>query len=192
MAAKDRLKWDTIYRDSARGGAHYPDADPLLFMYTQPVDAHIKDAPTALDLACGLGQNGLWLAAQGYVVDLVDISRVALQRAQLTAAERDLRRINFLQMDLDDAKIDSAAYDVLCVFRFFNRELFPQLRACVKPGGRVIYEAFNTRLLDLDPEFNAEYLAEVGELSGYFGDWNILKHADNNHVSQVVAIKPEE
>src|SRR5687767_2178245 len=41
----------------------------------------------ALDLACGLGRNALYLAAQGWSVTAVDASRVALDILSERAAE---------------------------------------------------------------------------------------------------------
>lgn len=83
MATQDRVRWDTIYRDRAE--RPLPPTAPLLLEYTPPVTA---SPPRALDFACGLGQNGLWLAEQGYIVDLMDISRVALNRAQAEMVRR--------------------------------------------------------------------------------------------------------
>src|SRR5690606_21845859 len=63
MAEGDRSRWDGIYRQ--RNHLPYPDPDPLLFEYTPPLTTSYEKR--ALDLAGGLGQNGLWLAQQGYV-----------------------------------------------------------------------------------------------------------------------------
>ena len=187
MTTGDRLRWDTIYRDKA--DEHYPDPDPLLYRFTPPLRE--AGSACALDLACGLGQNGLWLAAQGYVVDLVDVSRVALTRAQAEAARRELRSVNFLQLDLDAAAFDAGSYDLICVIRFLSRDLIAQIRAAMRPGGRILYQTFNTRYQAIKPDINPTYLLGVGELAGFFGDWKILYQSEPDHVSQLVAIKPE-
>jgi SAM-dependent methyltransferase len=186
MAARDRLRWDAVYRE--RTPDEYPAPDPLLFQFTPPLRA--GETATALDLAAGLGQNGLWLAEQGYVVDLIDVSRVALLQAQAEAARRHLHRANFLPRDLDGAKFEREAYDVVCVFRFLSRDLIRQIRAAVRPGGRVIYQTFNTRQLDRKPGTNPDYLLGIGELAGFFGDWKVLHISEIGHISQIVAIKP--
>jgi tellurite methyltransferase len=186
MSAHDRLHWDSVYRQ--RPESAYPDPNPLLFAYAPPL--RIEGSACALDLASGLGQNGLWLAEQGYVVDLVDISRIALTRAQTEAARRQLRSVNFFQLDLEDAELEQDSYHLLCVFRYLNRALMPRLRAAVKPGGRVIYQTFNTRYLDIKPDMNPDYLLSVGELAGYFGDWKILRSSELEHISELVAIRP--
>jgi 2-polyprenyl-3-methyl-5-hydroxy-6-metoxy-1,4-benzoquinol methylase len=186
MAAHDRLRWDAIYRE--RSADDYPAPDPMLFQFAPPRRA--GETAAALDIAAGLGQNGLWLAAQGYVVDLIDVSRVALLQAQAEAARRQLHNANFFQRDLDDARFERESYDVVCVFRFLNRDLMPQIRAAIRPGGRVIYQTFNMRYLNLKPDMNAAYLLGIGELAGFFGDWRILHNSEPEHVSRLVAVKP--
>lgn len=187
MTAHDRVRWDTNYRARIDEG-RIPDPDPLLFQFTPPLRA--GTTATALDVAAGLGQNGLWLAEQGYVVDLIDVSRVALLHAKAEATRRDLRRANFLQRDLDGAAFEPESYDVVCVFRFLQRDLIAPIRAAVRPGGRVIYKTLNTRYLEFKPETNPVYLLGSGELSGFFGDWKILHNSESGHFSQIVAVKP--
>lgn len=187
MTAEDRIRWDSIYRE--RASEPYPPPDPLLFDYTPPMT--VEGEFRALDLAAGCGQNGLWLAAQGYTVDIMDISRIALLRAQAEVAARNLRNVNLLPVDLDKVELPANFYDMTCVLRFLKRDLFPQLRACIRPGGRIIYETFNVRYRSVVPDFNAAFLLEIGELGGYFADWKILLNADDKHTSRLVARKPE-
>lgn len=186
MAGQDRIRWDQIYRD--RHKSPFPPPDPLLFEFTPPVND--SNDHRALDLAGGVGQNGLWLSTQGYLVDIVDISRVALLRAQAEMTRRKLRNVNLFQLDLDDAQLEAGAYEIVCVFRYLKRSLMPQIRACVKPGGRIIYETFNQRYREVVPGFNPLFLLEVGELAGYFADWKILHNFEGGHISRIVAIKP--
>jgi SAM-dependent methyltransferase len=189
MSIRDRQHWDGVYQ--GRAGQPMPAPDPLLLTATPPVSA-TGEPPVALDLACGMGQNGLWLAEQGYVVDLIDISRAALRRAQAEAAARRLRQINLLQADLDEITPERERYDLVCVFRFFDPRLMPAIRAAVKPGGRIIYETFNVHHLQTRPDFNPAYLLHPGDLFGYFGDWRVLHSGESGEMSHLVAIKPEQ
>jgi SAM-dependent methyltransferase len=187
VSAEDRIRWDSIYRERTKD--EYPPPDPLLFDYTPPVTP--GEECRALDLAAGSGQNGLWLAAQGYTVDVMDISRVALLRAHAEMASRNLRNANLLPVDLDTVELPANFYDVVCVFRYLKRDLFPQLRACIRPGGRILYETFNVRYRTIVPDFNPAFLLEMGELVGYFADWKLLFNSDDKHISRLVARKPE-
>lgn len=188
MSAQDRVRWDTIY--TTRADKPYPPPDPLLFDYTPPIGA--DQTRTALDLAGGLGQNGLWLAAQGYTTDIMDISRVALTRARGEMAMRNLRNVNLLQIDVDTVDLGAARYDVLCVFRYLRRDLFSKIRAAIKPGGRVIYETFNFNYLMIVPGFNVDFLLQGDELSDAFAGWQILINEQSEHVTQFAAVKPDQ
>lgn len=187
MSAHDRARWDKIYRE--RSSQPVPPPDPLLLEFTPPIPE--GQSHRALDLACGFGQNGLWLAAQGYTVDLMDISRVALSRARGEMASRNLRSANLLQVDLDEVEFEDEIYHLICVFRYLKRASFPYLVEAVLPGGRVIYETFNIRYLEIVPEFNPDFLLQPGELAAYFAGWQILHQADESHISQLVALKPD-
>jgi SAM-dependent methyltransferase len=187
MSAEDRVRWDKIYRE--RNLKVYPPPDPLLFeMVPPPTSTDSR----ALDFTSGLGQNGLWLAAQGYHVDLMDISRVALSRARGEMAMRNLRNVNLLQVDVDDAVLDVERYEVVCVFRYLRREVLPELRKTVTPGGRILYETYNPGYLAVVPGFNPDFLLHPGELAAAFAGWTILLDHDIEHISQFVAMKPLE
>jgi tellurite methyltransferase len=186
MSAEDRVRWDSIYKQ--RSQEPYPDPDPLLLQYIPPAD--LEDRLTALDLAGGLGQNALWLASQGYIVDLMDVSRIALQRARAEMAIRNLRNVNLLQIDVDDIQLDENNYDLVIVTRYLKRDLFERIQASVKPGGRVIYDTFNVRYLEQVPAFNPAFLLEIGELRNYFATWTILSEDEEDHNSRIVAVKP--
>jgi 2-polyprenyl-3-methyl-5-hydroxy-6-metoxy-1,4-benzoquinol methylase len=187
VSAKDRARWDAFY--SERAAQPLAEPDPLLLNYTPPLLPN--EVKRALDAAGGLGHNALWLAEQGYNVDLMDISRVALTRAQEAMRERELRTINLFQVDFDEAELRHETYDLIVIMRFLSLPLMAQLRAGVVPGGRILFETFNRGLLKFKPDFNPAYLLQRDEILGFFSDWRILHHAELSTTSQVVAVKPE-
>jgi len=184
MTAEDRVRWDTYFRSRAHDP--YPDPDPLLLQFTPPAVGEMR----ALDLCGGLGQNGLWLAEQGYTVDIMDISRVALNRARVEMTLRNLRSVNLLQVDVDELQLELATYDLVCVFRYLQRELFPQIARAVRPGGRVIYETFHVGYLESVPNFNRAFLLERGELRQQFVGWRRLYDEETDQIARLVAVKP--
>jgi SAM-dependent methyltransferase len=186
MSAEDRTRWDAIYRQ--RSQEAYPDPDPFLFEYTPPVAASAE--ARSLDLAGGVGQNGLWLAQQGYTVDVMDISRMALLRGRQEMVNQNLRNINFLQVDFDHVDLKLNKYYLVCVFRYLKRDLFAQIRASIRPGGRVLVETYNLAYRQLVPQFNPAFLLKPGELLDYFADWKVLHNSEIDHISRIVAIKP--
>ena len=186
MTVEDRVRWDNNYKRLVT--QPYPAPDPLLLQFTPPAEP--EDEQRALDLCAGQGQNGLWLATQHYAVDIMDISRIALNRARAEMTVRNLRNINLLQVDVDKAGLERDHYDLVAVFRYLKRDLFPVIKAAVRANGRVIYETFNVRYLDLVPGFNAAFLLDVGELKNVFDDWDILHLEEEDHHSRIVAVKP--
>jgi len=186
MSAEDRVRWDKIYRQRARDP--YPSPNPLLLQFTPAVTE--GDTCRALDLAGGMGQNALWLAAQGYTVDLMDISRVGLQRARTEMTIHNLRTVNLLQIDVDGIQLEVNIYDLITVTHYLKRDLFPTIIKATKSGGRIIYDTFNIRYLELVPEFNRAFLLAIGELQSYFSQWDILHYEEDDHNSRIIAVKP--
>ncbi len=186
MSGEDRERWDAIYYQRALQG--YPPPEALLVAYApipQPPPRRI-----ALDLAAGMCQNALWLAEQGYLVNAMDISRVALERGRAEMAMRNLRNVNFVVADLEAVSLPEEVYDLVCCFRYLQRGLFPQIRATVRPGGMVIYQTYNVRRLESRPDMNRAYLLEPGELPSYFPGWEVLHDEDVGDVSRFVGRKP--
>ncbi len=172
MALTDRERWDQRYTDPRACLDRGPN--PLLPQVVPPAAPGAR----ALDLACGLGHNALWLAAQGYHVTAIDISPAALRLARAEMLRRRLSGVTFIAADLDDFPLPPAAYDVVAVFRFLDRALFPAIRACVRPGGLVVYQTFNIHRLRLRPTFSPDHMLALGELPEFFPGWTPIMSVD--------------
>lgn len=184
MTGEDRRRWDARYRADKRAGKYRPSA--LLEAYV-PAQAD----GLALDLACGAGRHTLWLAAHGYRTLGVDVSRVALERAQERARQRGLAgRCRFAQVDLDTFRPPPGRLDVVCIFRFLNRPLLPAARAALRPGGLLIVETFNWRRMETHPDTCADYLLRPNELWDAFSGLSILHHSEDDDTTALVARRP--
>lgn len=185
MTDADRERWNQRYREDSRRGEHRPF--PLLKTYAQPG----AGASLALDLACGPGHNALWLAQRGYRVVAVDISRVALhsgvQRAQQLGV---LGSVLFVEADLDDFAIPAGRFDLVCVFRFLERRLFPALERALKPDGLLLYATLNWRWAEQHPEVSRRYLLEPGELGSAFGTLETVHHTEPDWMSFYAGRRP--
>jgi tellurite methyltransferase len=129
----------------------------------------------ALDLACGPGRHALFLAERGWQVTAVDASRVAIELLEKSARERGLH-VDARVADLDrhEFKIEPAAYDLIGVFYYLQRDLFPQIREGVRAGAVVVAAI---HMVDESPEahpMNEEYLLQPGELRAEFSGWEII------------------
>jgi len=169
----DILRWNEKYRAAASGGFSTPDA--LLFEQR----ALLSDNGRALDVACGAGANGLFVAACGYRVVGVDASIEGLKIAQRRARERGLQ-VDFINVDLERYRPPPLAFDLLLVFRYLNRGLFPALEEALRPGGLMFYKTFNQNHLRRKPGFNPEYLLESGELKRRFSGLEVLAASDDD------------
>jgi tellurite methyltransferase len=185
MTQQDRARWDARYAEYDPGERKPPH--PLLIEH-----AHLAPGGAALDLACGRGRDALWLAENGFrPVVAADVSGVALRHVLNLARRRSLAdRLWCVQADLDRFRFPPATFDLVCVFRFLNRSLFPAIARSLKPGGLLIYETFNRRWLDERPDVSPDYLLRPGELLEAFGDLDVIAHGERGVRSHLVARKP--
>ncbi len=184
MSQDDRARWDDRYRSPKWDSEHAPF--PVLLAHASPTEGSL-----ALDLACGLGHNALWLAGHGCRVLGVDISRVALGRALAAARQQGLAgRVLFVEADLDRFALLPGRFDLVIVIRFLSRRLFPAIQAALKPGGQLIYATLNWRWLESHPDTDPRYLLEPGELRRAFGELDIVTFSEEGDLSWLVARRP--
>lgn len=136
---------------------------------------------TALDIACGLGRNSLYLAKQNYSVTSYDISEVAInhlcQRAEqenlpITAKVSDLANINEFTKNL------TKTFDLIVNTYYLDRKLFPLIETKLKTGGYFFMETYYQ-----SPEANKtianKYKLEPQELLNQFGNWEVIHFAED-------------
>ena len=176
MSLADRKRWDRKY---AAGNPH-PDfvPDPILTQYAQLLDGN----GWALDVACGVGHNALFLARRGYEVLAVDGSPVGLQYGRAAARDRALP-VHFVAADLDRFAPPPHCFNLILVMRFLIRPLLPLLKEALAPGGLMIYQTFNLNWRRTNPAFNPDYLLAPGELAKAFSDFEIIATNDGMDIA---------
>ncbi len=176
MSEADILKWDGKYGAIATPVAAEPDNELSAYATSIPRKGR------ALDLACGLGKNTLFLAKHGLAVDAIDGSLEALNRLQASARASGLdQRVLVRQADLDGYTLAESAYDLILVVRYLNRDLIPGIVNALKPGGILIYKTFNRNILKQRPGFNPAYTIETTELIDAFPMLEVI--TDNREVT---------
>jgi len=133
----------------------------------------------ALDIACGVGRHAIFLARHGWQVTAVDSSRVGIEILQQRARAAGVT-IETRVADLESGEftIEAAAYDLICVFYYLQRDLFAPIRAGVKPGGTVVAAIhLNDGKQDAKP-VNPAFLLNPGELKQLFADWEITYYRE--------------
>lgn len=124
------------------------------------------------DLACGWGDNGLWLASQGHDVTLIDVSRVALD----AAAER----AEALGVEVDTVVADLAAeappgpWDLAIVAHYLERPLLGSIHRSVAVGGRLACVIATETTLERHERPGRRFVLDRGELPSLIGSpWEI-------------------
>lgn len=183
MSEQDRHRWDRKWQERRGTTA----VNPLLRSHRRWWTGGL-----ALDVACGQGQNAIWLAHHGYHVLGVDISRVALAVAQTKARQQGVEQLVFAQVDLDQWRPTVLTYDLICVFRFLDRTLFPALEAALRPGGFLVYQTRHSGRLLSEPDANPEYLLQPGELRRAFSTLTLYWYEAGRENASLIARKPKE
>ncbi len=122
----------------------------------------------------GRGRHALALARNGFQTFGVDVNCDAVGDA-MAAAARERLRIRGWCADLTVSPLPAAAFDLVVVARYLQRDLFDAIKASVKPRGCVIYETFTTAQLahGTGPK-SPDHLLQPGELRSRFADWDVL------------------
>jgi SAM-dependent methyltransferase len=97
----------------------------------------------ALDLACGEGQNAIWLATLGWEVTGVDFSSVAIEKARARAAREGVEA-EFVYADLVEFRPAVRAFDLVIVLYLHiqpgdRRTVLEHASGAVATGGTFVF-----------------------------------------------------
>jgi tellurite methyltransferase len=150
--------------------------NPLLMRFSSLLEDKNLEGPI-LDLACGNGENGLFLAGLNLPVILADRSPEALEVARRSAADRGLK-VRFWEVDLETGgnPLLEEYYGAILVFHYLHRPLIPSLRKGVRREGILIYETFTSEQPKYGHPHNPDYLLRPGELADWFRDWRVIHY----------------
>lgn len=180
----DRQKWNGRYRNTDIDYKHLSPAQVLLdYQHLLPIQGE------ALDCACGLGVNALFLAQRGLSVTAWDISDVAIANLQQTARTM-FKNASTIRAETHDVLLQPPAaqqFDLVVVSRFLERSLFPLLIQALKPGGMLYYQTFiKDKTDDVGPS-NPDYLLDENELLALCEGLQIVVYREEGNVSSAVA-----
>jgi SAM-dependent methyltransferase len=109
----------------------------------------VTEGAVVLDLACGMGQHSVELAARGYSVVGYDLSVYQLAVAGEAAQERGLK-INFLQGDMREMAFQEMFDGIFCwntSFGYFEEEknvdVAERIFHALRPGGMFLIDVIN-------------------------------------------------
>jgi SAM-dependent methyltransferase len=176
---KMREKWDERYRASSGQTAR---AARVLVDYRHLLPAHGE----ALDLACGLGGNALFLAQSGLQTQAWDLSPVAIEALRDRAAKAGLS----LKACVHDVVAEPplpASFDVIVVSYFLARSLAPLLCAALRPGGLLFYQTFVRDKVSAVGPANPDYLLGENELLKLFTGLRLRVYREEGSIGDTSA-----
>ena len=204
MSQKERVAWDERFRSGDHADA---EPDPFLEQLEEYADLFppARGAggpkagrpkarrPKALDLACGAGRNAVYLAERGWDVTACDISLEGLRKARDLARERGVR-LNVFCQDLETVQLPVAYFNLILCFFYLQRELFPQIKAALRPQGFLVYKTYTTDQLRFPGRpRHPLHMLQPQELLEAFRDFRVLCYQEfvkERGVAQLIAQKP--
>jgi SAM-dependent methyltransferase len=135
-------------------GDEYPDGlDPYSFISRSELDrfadeVRVGPGETIVDLGCGRGGAGLWVAAaRGAALIGIDIAEAALvaarERATAMGAAATYQRGEFESTGLADASVDAIMSVDAMLFTPSKEAAFLELRRILRPGGRLVMTSWD-------------------------------------------------
>lgn len=191
MAIDEKASWNKKYSEGSHSSL---EPDPFLvsayneFLVGRP-------AGTALDIAGGVGRHAIWLAQRGWRVKLLDISEVGIQQAKENAKRAGTAAAVSTEIcDLNTMQdLGRDQYDLVTVFFFLQRELFPALAAALKPDGFLIYKTYTMEQKRFaGGPSHPMFLLEPNELLRAFSSMRVLHYHETlqeKGVAELVARK---
>jgi tellurite methyltransferase len=200
----------TLWNEKYSAGSHSSlEPEPLL---AKAYSEFLVSSPPgrALDVAGGAGRHALWLAQRGWQVKLVDVSEAGVALARENAATilglpllgspatGSAPRPPLLDTEVMDLRsapsLGQQQYDLVLVFFYLQRELFPSLISALKPGGLLIYQTFTAeqRRFGGGP-VNPDHLLRPQELRRAFKVLRILHYHETTQgrrTAELLAQKP--
>ena len=162
MAQEDKVRWNEKYTKKTKIPEEPID---LVVQYTK-----LAPGKKALDLACGMGRHSKYLASQGFDVDALDISSVAISHIQ------GLENIHPKEVDFDSYTLPKEHYDLIVCVYFLKRSLFDQMIDALKPNGILLMETFVHHEENEREPSNPAFLLNEGELEAFFDERCELLH----------------
>lgn len=164
----DQTKWNRKYSDRLQDMT-IPQANLRL----EKLASYLSGGK-ALDLACGLGANSLFLAQLDYQVLAVDISEVAIRHLQEQAILNKLS-INARVCDLTNEKLEGhGPFDLIVMTYYLDRSLFPALKPLIKDKGYLFIETFYQSPKTEGQGVSKQYKLLPKELLSKFNDWKVV------------------
>jgi rhodanese-related sulfurtransferase len=149
----------------------------------------LRAGARVLDVAAGRGRHALLLAAAGLHVTAVDRDGAALAELAETAANVGATVVVEARDIESDGEVDlgDARFDVVLVFNYLHRPLFPAIRRALAPGGLLFYETFLVGQAERGHPKNPAFLLEPGELRARAAPLTVIRSREGDQDRKLLA-----
>jgi len=116
-------------------------------------------------------------------LDVLGLERDALRLGALRrlAAERGLAvRTKTGDLELPAAELGPEPYDVIVVFSYLHRPLFPAIVNALRPAGLLFYETFTAAQAARGKPSRPDFLLQPGELLERVGSLQLLRYREGD------------
>ena len=142
MGHDEKTLWNRKYRERSHVSLK---PDPFLVSAYSEFLAEFPPG-RALDVAGGIGRHAIWLAERGWKVKLLDVSEAAIELAHKNLGRKRKGVRSLVEPQVADLStvndLGREEYDLILVFFYLERRLFPSLISALKPGGFLIYKTY--------------------------------------------------
>jgi len=160
MAIEDKIKWNKKYKDTPKLLQQREVGEKLILAINK------AKGKKALDIASGAGKNSIYLAKNGFNVEALDISELALESLK----EQNYENITCILVDLDNYDIPKNSYDLIVMTNFLDRKLIPKLSKALKKDGILFIETYMEDKENEKEPSNPDFLLKKDELKTFFND----------------------
>jgi len=192
MATDERAVWNARYAEKSHASLA---PDPFLVdAFDNYVTPLLGNHPgrIALDVAGGVGRHAIWLAKRGWKATLLDISDEAIAIADRNAGDAGVKLdLRTQRAAAFFAKAGAEKWDLIVVFFFLERELFPALVQQLKLGGLLVYKTYTLEQPKLRPgkgPTHPMHLLKPNELLRAYADLEILFYRETVKDSAVAEL----
>ncbi len=183
----DRTRWDQRWADADADAIEPHPPQPIIDV--PGIVDMLPPSGRALDVACGLGAQSLWLAERGYQVTALDVSPVAINSLAESAIQHGYD-IDTVVWDADAGLPDSAVeLSVVVCQRFRAPTLYAPLFQRLQPGGVLLLSVLSEVGPNTEPgpfrarpnELIETYNTDSAEMEGVV----VLAHREHDGLASI-------
>lgn len=169
------LKWNLVYEKDGPSAVSAGLFDNAFLL---------PETGVSLDLACGLGENAMFLAERGLTSHAWDISSVALNKLQKNAKRKNLT-VFAKKVYIESNMLPINTFDVIVLSHFLDRSLSNAIIESLKPNGLLFYQTYVREKITTSGPKNIKFLLARNEMLALFGSLKVVVYRENSLIGNL-------